>query len=133
MNERGASTALLTDHYELTMLAGALADGTAERPCVFEVFARRLPTGRRYGVVAGQGRLMELIRDFRFTAVDIEFLLGSGIILPFTASLLIASAAPPRAAPGSPDHAPLAPAIGAGSRSASAWPDSVASTRFADP
>ena len=47
------STALLTDHYELTMLAGALANGTADRPCVFEVFARRLPDGRRYGLVGG--------------------------------------------------------------------------------
>ena len=46
----GVSTALLTDRYELTMAAAALADGTAQRRCVFEVFARRLPEGRRYGV-----------------------------------------------------------------------------------
>ena len=52
-------TGLLTDHYELTMLQAALRDGTAERRCVFEVFARRLPEGRRYGVVAGTGRLLE--------------------------------------------------------------------------
>lgn len=62
----GVSTALLTDRYELTMVAAALADGTAERQCVFEVFARRLPEGRRYGVVAGTGRLVESIRRFRF-------------------------------------------------------------------
>src|SRR5699024_1558305 len=49
------STALLTDKYELTMIQAALADGTADRPCVFEVFARRLPSGRRYGVVGGTG------------------------------------------------------------------------------
>ena len=59
--------ALLTDHYELTMISAALKDGTAHRPSVFEVFARRLPAGRRYGVAAGQGRLMDLVRDFRFT------------------------------------------------------------------
>ena len=53
------STALMTDRYELTMLQGALRDGTAARRCVFEVFARRLPDGRRYGVVAGIGRLLE--------------------------------------------------------------------------
>ncbi|GID95999.1 nicotinate phosphoribosyltransferase [Amorphoplanes digitatis] len=80
--------ALLTDQYELTMVGAALKDGTANRRSVFEVFARRLPTGRRYGVVAGQGRLMELIRDFRFTAVDIEFLLGSGIVDETTAAWL---------------------------------------------
>jgi nicotinate phosphoribosyltransferase len=44
-----ADTALHTDHYELTMLTAALRDGTADRNCVFEVFARRLPPGRRYG------------------------------------------------------------------------------------
>jgi nicotinate phosphoribosyltransferase len=60
------STALLTDHYELTMLAGALADGTADRPCVFEVFARRLPDGRRYGLVGGTQRVLDAIARFRF-------------------------------------------------------------------
>jgi nicotinate phosphoribosyltransferase len=50
------STALLTDHYELTMLDAALRDGTAHRPCVFEAFARGLPPAAGYGVVAGLGR-----------------------------------------------------------------------------
>ena len=68
----GVSTALLTDRYELTMVAAALADGTAERRCVFEVFARRLPEGRRYGVVAGTGRLVESIRRFRFGDEELE-------------------------------------------------------------
>ena len=43
-------TALLTDRYELTMVDAALRAGTHERACVFEVFARRLPAGRRYGI-----------------------------------------------------------------------------------
>lgn len=59
-------TGLLTDHYELTMLRAALRDGTAHLPCVFEAFARRLPDGRRYGVVAGTGRLLEAIQAFRY-------------------------------------------------------------------
>ena len=63
---RAASTALFTDRYELTMLQAAIADGTVDRVCVFEVFARRLPAGRRYGVVAGTGRLLDAIADFRF-------------------------------------------------------------------
>src|SRR5690606_19443333 len=53
------STALFTDHYELTMLQAALRDGTAHRRSVFEVFTRRLPEGRRYGVVAGTGRVLD--------------------------------------------------------------------------
>ncbi|MBO4208542.1 nicotinate phosphoribosyltransferase [Micromonospora echinofusca] len=72
--------ALLTDHYELTMVSAALRDGTADRRCVFEVFARRLPTGRRYGVVAGTGRLTELIREFRFDADEIAFLRRTGVV-----------------------------------------------------
>jgi nicotinate phosphoribosyltransferase len=60
------STALLTDRYELTMLQAAIADGTVDRACVFEVFARRLPAGRRYGVVAGTARLAQAITEFRF-------------------------------------------------------------------
>jgi nicotinate phosphoribosyltransferase len=60
------STALLTDRYELTMLDAALHDGTAHRPSVFEVFARRLPAGRRYGVVAGIDRVVAGLSDFRF-------------------------------------------------------------------
>lgn len=57
---------LLTDRYELTMLAAALRDGTASRRTTFELFARRLPWGRRYGVVAGTGRLLEALPQFRF-------------------------------------------------------------------
>ncbi|MEU2611292.1 nicotinate phosphoribosyltransferase [Micromonospora sp. NPDC007271] len=72
--------ALLTDHYELTMVSAALRDGTADRRCVFEVFTRRLPAGRRYGVVAGTGRLIELIRDFRFDAEEVDFLRRTGVV-----------------------------------------------------
>ncbi|MEO7130490.1 MAG: nicotinate phosphoribosyltransferase [Dermatophilaceae bacterium] len=69
-----ASTALLTDHYELTMLQAALASGEAHRRCVFEAFARRLPDGRRYGVVAGTGRFLEALERFRFSDGELGFL-----------------------------------------------------------
>jgi len=72
----GVSTALFTDRYELTMAAAALADGTAQRYCAFEVFARRLPEGRRYGVVAGTGRLLESIERFRFGEEELAMLEG---------------------------------------------------------
>lgn len=68
------STALLTDQYELTMLQAALRSGTAGRRCVFEVFARRLPEGRRYGVVAGTGRLLEALEGFRFGHAELDAL-----------------------------------------------------------
>ncbi|UMB72165.1 nicotinate phosphoribosyltransferase [Mycobacterium paraterrae] len=48
------------------MLAAALRDGSAHRRSVFELFARKLPAGRRYGVVAGTGRFLEALSDFTF-------------------------------------------------------------------
>jgi nicotinate phosphoribosyltransferase len=71
--------ALFTDRYELTMVAAALADGTADRDCVFEVFARRLPHGRRYGVVAGTGRLLEELPRFCFADEDLATLRDQGL------------------------------------------------------
>ncbi|BDD83534.1 nicotinate phosphoribosyltransferase [Tsukamurella pulmonis] len=53
------------------MLAAALKDGTAHRPCVFEVFARRLPAGRRYGVLAGTTRVLDELRRFRFGPAEL--------------------------------------------------------------
>jgi len=75
-----SSTVLLTDHYELTMLQASLQSGAAERRAVFEVFARHLPHGRRYGVVAGTGRLLDAIERFRFGPADLEFLGDAGIV-----------------------------------------------------
>lgn len=74
------STALLTDHYEVTMLRAALAAGTAGRRAVFEVFARRLPHARRYGVVAGTGRFLDALERFRFDADDLEHLYRTGVV-----------------------------------------------------
>ncbi len=68
------SSALLTDHYELTMLQAALAGGTADRRAVFELFPRRLPEGRRYGVVAGVGRALDALERFRFDAAVVDVL-----------------------------------------------------------
>lgn len=75
-----SSSALLTDRYELTMLQAALRDGTADRRCVFEVFTRRLPHGRRYGVVAGTGRVLEELAQFRFGAAELEWLASERVV-----------------------------------------------------
>jgi nicotinate phosphoribosyltransferase len=75
-----SSSALLTDHYELTMLSSALRDDTADRPCVFEVFARRLPDGRRYGVVGGTARLLEAITRFRFGQAELDQLASADVV-----------------------------------------------------
>jgi nicotinate phosphoribosyltransferase len=74
------TTALLTDHYELTMLQAALRSGAASRRAVFEVFARHLPHGRRYGVVAGTGRLLDALEEFRFGPDELSFLRENRIV-----------------------------------------------------
>src|SRR6478736_5936343 len=62
------------------MLQAALRDGTADRRCVFEVFTRRLPEGRRYGVVAGTGRLLSAIPRFRYDDEVLAGLRSSGVV-----------------------------------------------------
>ncbi len=74
------SSALLTDRYELTMLDAAIRAGTHERECAFEVFARRLPAGRRYGIVAGTGRLLDLIAEFRFGDAELSWLRDNKVV-----------------------------------------------------
>ncbi|MEZ3178337.1 nicotinate phosphoribosyltransferase [Streptomyces pimonensis] len=74
------STALFTDQYELTMVRAALKAGTAGRRSVFEVFTRRLPDGRRYGVVAGTGRVLDAVENFRFDPGVLRFLREKGIV-----------------------------------------------------
>ncbi len=76
MSTRAEPTALLTDKYELTMLSAALRDGTARRRTTFEVFARRLPEGRRYGVVAGTGRFLEALASFEFDKPALDSVRG---------------------------------------------------------
>lgn len=82
------STALLTDRYELTMLQAALADGTAHRRCVFEVFTRRLPAGRRYGVLAGTGRVLEQLAAFRFGTPELDWLADERVVDDATLAFL---------------------------------------------
>ena len=74
------STSLYTDHYELTMLQAALRSGAAHRRSVFEAFARRLPDGRRYGVVAGTGRILEGVQNFTFPEAQLDFLARTKVV-----------------------------------------------------
>ena len=74
------TSALLTDLYELTMLEAAREAGTASRRCVFEVFTRSLPEGRRYGALAGTGRVLDAIAGFRFDDADLRYLRGAGVL-----------------------------------------------------
>ncbi|WP_330238960.1 nicotinate phosphoribosyltransferase [Streptomyces sp. NBC_00525] len=74
------STALFTDQYELTMVQAALKGGTAGRRSVFEAFTRRLPEGRRYGVVAGTGRVLDAVENFHFDDEMLGFLRDRAVV-----------------------------------------------------
>jgi nicotinate phosphoribosyltransferase len=74
------TSALLTDRYELTMVDAARKAGTADRRSVFEVFARHLPNGRRYGIVAGTGRLLEQLAEFRFGDAELGWLRENEVV-----------------------------------------------------
>src|SRR5690242_6860481 len=62
------------------MLQAALRSGIAHRRSVFEIFARRLPDGRRYGVVAGTGRLLDAVEAFRFDGAQLDWLANADIL-----------------------------------------------------
>jgi len=82
------TSALKTDRYELTMLDAALQSGMADKQVVFEVFSRSLPAGRRFGVFAGVGRLIEEIKNFSFTPEQLKFLESEKIVSKQTLSWL---------------------------------------------
>ena len=72
------------------MLQAAREAGTAGRRCVFEVFTRSLPEGRRYGVVAGTDRVLRAIEDFAFDDADLRYLSGIGVLDEATLDFLSA-------------------------------------------
>src|SRR6059058_3506058 len=85
---RAESTSLLTDQYELTMVQAALHSGVADHRSVFEVFARRLPPGRRYAVACGLGRVLHLLDHFRFGPAELAFMNSRHIVDAATLSWL---------------------------------------------
>lgn len=82
------TTSFLTDKYEVTMLQAMLRAGRADHRAVFDLFARRLPKGRRYGVVGGVGRVVEAVKNFRFTDEQIAYLETDPIIDEATVNYL---------------------------------------------
>lgn len=79
---------MLTDRYELTMLSSWVTDGQVQHRAVFEAFARRLPEGRRYGLLGGLGRLLELVAEFRFSEEEVGWLREQGVVNDATADYL---------------------------------------------
>ena len=72
-------SALLTDLYELTMLAGYLEEGMTETPAVFDLFFRHNPFNGGYAVFAGLDTALTYLENLQFTADDLTYLKGLGL------------------------------------------------------
>lgn len=68
------SLTLHTDLYQINMAETYWEDGIQNRKAVFEAYFRKLPFGNGYAIFAGLERIIEYIKQFRFTESDIEYL-----------------------------------------------------------
>ncbi|MFD1032274.1 nicotinate phosphoribosyltransferase [Metaplanococcus flavidus] len=68
------SLALHTDLYQINMVEAYWADGMHERKAVFELFFRKLPFGNGYAIFAGLERVLDYLKNFRFTESDLAYL-----------------------------------------------------------
>ncbi|NTV48789.1 MAG: nicotinate phosphoribosyltransferase [Geobacteraceae bacterium] len=73
---------LLTDLYELTMLAGYLDEGMTEKHAVFDLFFRTNPFEGGYAVFAGLEPALDYLEGLRFLPEELEYLRGLGIFKP---------------------------------------------------
>lgn len=76
MNEKYVddSFALHTDLYQINMAESYWADGMHNRKAVFELYFRQLPFGNGYAIFAGLERMLNYLKDFRFSETDIAYL-----------------------------------------------------------
>lgn len=65
---------LLTDLYQLTMMAGYMASGHSDTRATFEVFVRKLPRGRSFLVFAGLEQVVGDLLRLKFTEPQIDAL-----------------------------------------------------------
>jgi nicotinate phosphoribosyltransferase len=72
-------SALMTDLYEVTMLAGYFDEGMHEKPAVFDLYFRTPPFKGNYAVFAGLEPALEYLSGLRFTEEDIIYLKSLGI------------------------------------------------------
>ncbi|MED4452185.1 nicotinate phosphoribosyltransferase [Metabacillus fastidiosus] len=68
------SLALHTDAYQINMVETYWHDNIHNKRAVFELYFRKLPFGNGFGVFAGLERIIEYVKDFRFTNSDLEYL-----------------------------------------------------------
>ncbi len=82
MENSSSPSALLTDLYQLTMLAGYLEEGMHIEPAVFDLFFRESPFHGSYAVFAGLEPALRYLENLHFTGKDIAYLQRLGIFRP---------------------------------------------------
>ncbi len=68
--------ALMTDLYELTMLAGYLREGMHEQPAAFDLYFREAPYHGSCAIFAGLQPALEYLSTLAFTDADLGYLAG---------------------------------------------------------
>lgn len=71
---RREGLALLTDFYELTMIAGQRNEGRADQEVTFDYFFRTLPPHAGFAIAAGLAPFLDYLEHFRFEEDDVEYL-----------------------------------------------------------
>jgi len=74
--------ALMTDLYELTMLAGYLEEGLAQQPATFDLFYRTNPYEGGYAIFAGLEPALEYLENLRFTGEELDYLQSLQLFKP---------------------------------------------------
>lgn len=72
--------ALLTDYYQLTMMAGHVHHGRQDTPAVFEYFFRSLPSHTGFCVFAGLHDLLDDLENLHFSPEAVDWLRGLGTL-----------------------------------------------------
>ena len=70
---------LMTDLYQLTMLAGYFEHGMHEKPACFDLFFRNNPYRGGYAVFAGLDPALRYLADLRFSDEDLAYLQSLGL------------------------------------------------------
>ncbi len=73
---------LITDLYELTMLAGYLEEEMHQTPAVFDLFYRHNPFKGGYAVFAGLDTALSYLENLSFNDEEISYLTGLGLFQP---------------------------------------------------
>jgi nicotinate phosphoribosyltransferase len=83
------TSVLLTDLYQLTMLAGYF-DRRMEATAVFELFVRKLPDCRNFLLVAGLEQALAFLERLRFTPEELDWIKHSRRFKPAFIDYLVA-------------------------------------------